>query len=691
MAQQLRDGTPAEWLAINTLRTLAMDAVEKAQSGHPGTPMGLAPLGYVLWQEYLHCDPADPLWPNRDRFVLSAGHASMLLYGLLHLAGVRAVGPDQVALDEPAVSLDDIRQFRQLGSKCPGHPEYGLVPGVEATTGPLGQGCANSVGMAIAARWLASRYNRPEFAIFDYDVYALCGDGDQMEGISAEAASLAGHLQLDRLCWIYDSNRISIEGSTDLAFTEDVAARFVAYGWHVAQVADANDLPAIRAALDGFKRGGRAKPSLIVVHSHIGYGAPHRQDTKEAHGEPLGTAEVRLAKQHYGWDPDAQFLVPDGVRGHFTAGIGARGRDLNAKWQEQIARYAQAFPDLADQIQTMQHRALPSDWDADLPIFPSDPKGLASRDASGKVLNRLAQRVPWLVGGAADLSPSTKTHLGFEAAGEQEAATPSGRNLHFGVREHAMGAIVNGLTLTKLRAYGATFLVFSDYQKPAIRLSALMAIPAIHIFTHDSIGLGEDGPTHQPIEHLAALRAIPGLVVLRPCDANEVVEAWRTILQLRDKPVALCLSRQPLPTLDRTRYADASGLRQGAYILAEAQGGAPEVILMATGSEVKLALDARDELQQQGVRTRVVSMPSWELFAEQTVAYQRSVLPPEIVARVSVEAGATLGWERFVGLDGIAIGMTTFGASAPIGDLLPHFGFTVAHVVAAAQQVLGVA
>jgi transketolase len=672
-------------LCINTIRTLSIDAVQQANSGHPGTPMALAPVMYTLWRDYLRFDPADPIWPNRDRFVLSNGHASMMLYATLYLAGVKATNSGSESLPELAVALDDIKRFRQLDSKCPGHPEYHLTSGVEATTGPLGQGCATSVGMAIAERWLVLHFNRPEFTVFDYDVYAMCGDGDMMEGVTSEAASLAGHLMLGNLCWIYDSNRITIEGHTDLAFSDDVAARFLAYGWNVKRVGDANDTARIAEAIEAF-RSTNDVPTLIIVDSHIGYGAPHKHDTSAAHGEPLGIEEIRLAKRSYGWAEDAKFLVPDGVREHFHAGIGQRGHNLRVKWFARFEDYRAKYPDLADRIERMQKHELPEGWDADLPSFPADPKGLATRDASGKVLNAIAPRYPWLVGGAADLSPSTKTRLTFEAAKDFEADNYGGRNLHFGIREHAMGAIVNGLALSELRAYGSTFLIFSDYMKPAIRLSALMELPVITVFTHDSIGLGQDGPTHQPVEQLVALRAIPDLITLRPADANEVVEAWRVIIGVKHQSACLVLSRQPLPTFDRKRYASAAGVARGAYVMADAESGKPAVILIATGSEVALCVEAHERLKQDGVAARVVSMPSWELFEQQAQAYRESVLPPGVTARVSVEAGSVIGWDRYVGMNGARIGMQSFGASAPIKDLMKKFGFTPEHVVAAAKE-----
>ena len=678
-------GSELDQLCIITIRTLAMDAVQQANSGHPGTPMALAPLAYTIWQNFLRFNPDDPIWPNRDRFVLSNGHASMLLYSILHLTGVRSVDAKYERLGEPAVSLDDIKRFRQLGSKCPGHPEYRFTSGVETTTGPLGQGCGNSVGMALAARWLAKRFNRPNFTIFDYDVYVICGDGDMMEGVSNEAASLAGHLMLGNLCWFYDNNRVTIEGHTDLAFSDNVAARFLAYGWNVLRVGDVNDLERLRQAIENFRRT-KDTPTLIIVESHIAYGAPHKHDTSAAHGEPLGEEEIRLAKRSYGWPEDAKFLVPDGVREHFQDGVGRRGQSLQKEWLTRFASYGQTFPDLADEIERMQRRELPANWDAKLPVFPADGKGLATRDSSGKVLNAIAAHYPWLIGGAADLFPSTKTRLLFEGAGDLEAETPGGRNMHFGIREHAMGAVLNGLAVSKVRAFGAGFLIFSDYMKPPIRLSALMELPVIFVFTHDSIGLGEDGPTHQPVEQLVALRSIPGLITLRPADANEVVEAWRVVLALKHQPACLVLSRQPLPTLDRTRFAPASGVARGAYLLADAHDRKPSVILIGTGSEVALCAEAYESLTREGIAARVVSMPSWELFEQQDQAYRDSVLPPEATARVSVEQASVIGWDRYVGTNGAKIGMHTFGSSAPIKDLLKQFGFTPDKVTAAAKE-----
>ena len=677
--------TQIDQLCINTIRTLSMDAVQQARSGHPGTAMAMAPVMYALWQHVLRFDPADPIWPNRDRFVLSIGHASMLLYAMLHLCGVRAVNPKYETLGECAVTLDDIKRFRQLESKCPGHPEYRWTSGVETTTGPLGQGVATSVGMAMAGRWMGEYFNRPGFDMINYDVYALCGDGCMMEGVSSEAASLAGHLKLSNLCWLYDNNHVTIEGHTEWAFSEDVATRFMAYGWNVVRVGDANNFDMLARALQTFKHT-TDRPTLIIVDSHIAYGSPNKQDTSAAHGEPLGEEEIRLTKRNYGWPEEASFLVPDGVREHLQAGIGMRGQTLRQRWMDLFTAYKAQYPELAEHLYAMQHRQLPKSWERDLPTFPADAKGVAGRDASGKVLNVLANNVPWLMGGAADLAPSTKTRLTSDEAGDFTAWTYGGRNLHFGVREHAMGAILNGLSHCKVRPYGSGFLIFSDYSRPALRLSALMEIPVIYVFTHDSIGVGEDGPTHQPVEQLASLRAIPGLITLRPADANETVEAWRVIMQLRHEPVALVLSRQPLPTLDRTIYASASGVAQGAYVLADAPGGEPDVLLLASGSEVSLCLQAYEQLQKEEIKVRVVSMPSWELFEKQSRAYRDSVLPPEVRARIAVEQASTLGWHRYIGLTGRCIGMETFGASAPLQALQQKFGFTPENIVAAAKQ-----
>ncbi|AFE10496.1 transketolase [Corallococcus coralloides DSM 2259] len=670
--------------AINTIRTLSMDAVEKAHSGHPGAPMALAPVAYQLWQQELRYDPATPNWPDRDRFILSNGHASMLLYSLLHLAGVKRV-KDAKVLDVPAVSLDDIRNFRQLDSATPGHPEYHWTTGVETTTGPLGAGVSNSVGMAIASKWLGAHFNKPGFDLFTHDVYALCGDGDMMEGVASEAASLAGHLKLPNLCWIYDSNHISIDGSTDLAFTEDVGRRFEGYGWRVLKVTDANDLDALSKAYKSFK-DERGKPTLIIVNSFIGFGSPKKQGSASAHGEPLGADEIKATKKAYGWPEDAQFLVPDGVRERFQERMGARGKALHDAWEKSLADYRKQHPELARELDALLKRELPEGWDKELPVFPADAKGMATRESGGKVLNALAKNYPWLVGGSADLNPSTKTYISSSTS--LKPGEYSGRNIHFGVREHAMGSVVNGLNLSHVRGYGATFLIFSDYERPAMRLSSLMEIPSIHIFTHDSIGLGEDGPTHQPVEQLMSLRAVPGNIVLRPGDANEVTEAWRYIAQQQHHPVVLVLSRQPVPTLDRTKFAPASGVAKGAYTLLEAEGGTPDVILIGTGTEVALVVEAAEKLKAEGVKARVVSMPSWELFEQQPQDYQDSVLPPGVKARVAVEKGAAFGWERWTGHTGSIIGMRSFGASAPIKALQQKFGFTVENVVKEAHATI---
>ena len=682
--------TPEEMdqLAIDTIRTLCMDAVQQANSGHPGTPMGLAPVAYCLWQHFLRFDPEHPLWPNRDRFVLSVGHASTLLYALLHLTGVKAVNPKYEVLGDLSVPLEDLKNFRQLGSRCPGHPEYRWTSGVEATTGPLGQGVAMTVGMAIAARWKTAHFSRPAFDLFTYKVYALCGDGCIMEGISGEAASLAGHLKLSNLCWIYDNNKITIEGSTALAFTEDVATRFLGYGWNILRVSDANDLDLLSRAFTTFQNT-QDRPTLIIVDSHIAYGAPTKQDTSAAHGEPLGEDEVRATKRNYNWPEDEKFLVPDGVREHFRAGLGARGAKLRDEWLDMFERYRAVYPNLAEQGWHMLRRELPDGWDRGLPVFPAGVKGVATREASGQVLNAIARNVPWVIGGSADLGPSCKTRLTFEGAGDLSATHPEGRNIHFGIREHAMGAILNGLSLSRLRPYGSGFLIFSDYSRPAIRLSALMEIPVIHIFTHDSIGVGEDGPTHQPIEHLASLRAIPGLITFRPADANEVVEVWRVIMQYRHQPVALILSRQALPVIDRSKYASAAGVTRGAYVLADADKGGPDVLLLATGSEVALCLDAHARLRAEGIPARVVSMPSWEVFeryCREHPDYREEVMPARVRARVSVEQASEFGWERYVGSTGQMIGMNTFGASAPLKELQTKFGFTPERVVEAAKE-----
>lgn len=674
--------TDIDELSVATVRTLCMDAVQAAASGHPGTPMAMAPVTYTLWQQFLRYDPDDPIWPNRDRFVLSVGHASTLLYAMIHLTGVKAVNPAYETLGELSIELDDIRNFRQLDSKCPGHPEYRWTAGVEATTGPLGTGLATSVGQAIAGKWMAAHFNRPGFDMFDYDVYSLCGDGDLMEGIASEAASLAGHLQLSNLCWIYDNNRISIEGSTELTFTEDVATRFVGYGFNVTRVSDANDRAMLARAFEVFRNESH-RPTLIIVDSHIGYGAPTKQGTAGAHGEPLGADEVRATKRFYGWPEDAEFLVPDEVYDHFETFRG-KGRELRDEWMERFERYEAQYPEMADQLYRMQQRQLPEGWDGDIPEFPADEDGIATRSSSGTVLNAIARKVPWLMGGAADLAPSTKTALSDSDA--FEPGNPGGRNLHLGVREHAAAAIANGLSLSKVRPFWATFLIFSDFARGAIRLSALMELPVIHIFTHDSIGVGEDGPTHQPVEQLLSLRAVPGLMVFRPCDANEVAEMWRFVMTRRHEPTALVLSRQNLPTLDRARYAPAAGLARGGYVLADAEGADPDVILIATGSEVHLALAAHEDLVAQGVRSRVVSLPCWELFDEQPPEYRDQVLPPSVRARVVVEQASSLGWERYAGTDGAIVGMKTFGASAPLKALMHKFGFTPGAIADIAKE-----
>ena len=675
-------------LAVNTIRTLAIDAIQKANSGHPGTPMALAPVAYTLWQRYLRFDPEQPIWPNRDRFVLSAGHASMLLYALLHLSGVKAVDPEYEIEGRESVTLDDIKSFRQLDSKAAGHPEYRWTSGVETTTGPLGQGVATSIGIAVAGKWQAAHFNREGFELFDYDTYVIAGDGDLMEGVSHEAASFAGHQRLDNLCWIYDNNHISIDGRTEITYDDDVAGRFMAYGWNVTRVGDANDFNSITRAFDVFKATDD-RPTLIIVDSHIGYGSPHKQDTAAAHGEPLGTDEVRETKRFYGWPEDAEFLVPDEVRKRFAGGVGARGATLSSEWQKRLVSYEREFESLERQIGAMQRRELPEGWDRDIPTFEPDEKGIATRKASNQVQDAIAALIPWLVSGSADLTDSTSVRLDDEISGGNfEPSNRAGRQLHYGIREHESAAISNGLSLSKVRPTWSTYLVFSDYARPAIRLSALMELPVIHIFTHDSIGLGEDGPTHQPVEHLASLRAIPGLNVIRPCDANEVAEAWRVAIEADHLPTALVLTRQNVPVLDRSRYASAEGLRRGGYVLAEAEGGEPELILIATGSEVSLAVEAHEQLAADGVRSRVVSLPSFLLFEQQDQAYRDQVLPPSVGARVSIEEASTLGWDRWVGPAGAKIGMHTFGSSAPLKDVLNEFGFTPEKIVERARALL---
>jgi len=684
--QVLVTGQQLDTLCINTIRTLAIDAVQQANSGHPGAPMGLAPVTYCLWEKFLRYDPADPTWLNRDRFVLSNGHASMLLYAMLHLAEVRQVDDQGHVTKELAVPMEEIKRFRQLGSRTPGHRESHITTGVETTTGPLGQGVGNSLGMAMASRWLAAIYNRPGYEIFDWNVYAMCSDGDLMEGIGGEAASLAGHLKLSNLCWMYDHNSITLDGPANWSFSEDVATRFIGYGWNVTRVSDANDLEMISRAYEVFKKT-TDRPTLIIVDSHIGYGSPHKQDSNAAHGEPLGEDEVKLVKKFYGWPEDAKFLVPDGVREHFREVVGKRGADLRAKWSKTFNEYSQKFPELAEQLSQIQHHELPSGWDKNLPTFPADAKGVATRESSGQVLNAVAQNIPWMIGGSADLATSNKTTLKFEGAGDFQAGKYGGRNLHFGVREHVMGAAVNGMTISGLRAFGATFFNFSDYMKASIRLAALGQLPAIFVYTHDSIGVGEDGPTHEPVEQLAGLRAMPNLLVLRPGDANEVTECWKIIAQQQHTPVALVLTRQNLPTLDRTKYSAASGVAKGAYVLADSPGKL-DVILLGTGSEVSLCVDAYEKLKADGVKARVVSMPSWEIFDKQDQAYKDGVLPPDVTARVSVEMAATFCWERYTGSKGRNIGMHRFGASAPLKDLLKYFGFTVDKVVEEARAAI---
>jgi transketolase len=679
--------TDIDQLCINTVRTLSIDAIQKANSGHPGTPMALAPVAYTLWQRFLRFDPEEPIWPNRDRFVLSAGHASMLLYSLLHLAGVKAVDPDYEILGRESVTLDDIKNFRQLDSKAAGHPEYRWTSGVETTTGPLGQGVATSVGMAVASKWQAAHFNRPGFQMFDYDVYVIAGDGDLMEGVSHEAASFAGHQQLDNLCWIYDNNHISIDGRVEITYTDDVAARFLGYGWNVTRVGDANDTGLIARALETFKET-EGRPTLIIVDSHIGWGSP-KQDTAAVHGEPLGEEAVRETKRAYDWPEDAQFLVPDGVPERFAEGIGARGRELRETWERLLVSYEREHATLERQIGQMQRRELPDGWDRDIPSFEPGEKGMATRKASNAVQQAIAAQLPWYVSGSADLTGSTSVDLGEASDGAFEPDNRAGRQFHYGIREHESAAISNGLSLSKVRPSWSTYLVFSDYARPAIRLSALMELPVIHIFTHDSIGLGEDGPTHQPVEHLASLRAIPGLNVIRPADANEVAEAWRLTIEQDHQPVALVLTRQDVPIIDRSRYASAEGLRRGGYVIADPADGDPEVILIATGSEVALALEAHESLTADGVRARVVSLPSFYLFDQQDQEYRDSVLPPSITARVSIEEAATLGWDRYVGPEGATIGMHTFGSSAPLKDVMEEYGFTPDRVAETARSILG--
>ncbi len=673
-------------LAVNTIRTLSMDGVQQANSGHPGTPMALAPVAYAVWNHQLRYDPEHPWWPARDRFVLSCGHASMLLYSLLHLVGIKKVEHGRI-LDQPAISLDDIRNFRQLGSPCAGHPEYGEAAGIEMTTGPLGQGIGTSVGMAIAGQWYAARYNQPGFELFGFDTYVLCSDGDLMEGIGCEAASVAGHLKLSNLCWIYDDNKITIEGHTDLAFSENVAVRFTGLGWNVVTVEDANDIAALDAALAAF-RACHDRPTLIVVRSVIGYGSPNKANSHEAHGAPLGDEEIRLTKRAYGWPEDQKFLVPAGVREHFAEGVGARGRQLHADWAAKFALYEATHTQLAADLKRIWAHELPDGWDKDIPVFPADAKGVASRVSSGQVLNAVAKNVPWLIGGSADLAPSNNTMLKGDQAGHFSARDRGGRNLHFGIREHSMAAICNGLALSGLRPYGGTFFVFTDYMRPPMRLSSMMHQPVLYVLTHDSIGLGEDGPTHQPVEHLAACRGIPGLLVFRPGDANEVAAAYRTILATPNRPAALVLTRQNIPTLDRSICESAAGVARGGYVVLDAPGGTPDVILIGTGSELSLCLDAREKLAAEGIGARVVSLPCWALFDEQDQAYRDRVLPPQVTARVAVEAGIRQGWDRYIGSRGRFVGMTSFGASGPVKQLYERFGITAAQVAAQAKAAL---
>ena len=687
--------TNIDQLAINTIRTLSMDGVQAANSGHPGTPMALAPVAYTLWNDFLRYDPSAPRWAARDRFVLSCGHASMLLYSLLHVAGVEAVDENGNSLGKPSITLDNLRNFRQMNSPCAGHPEFGEAAGIETTTGPLGQGIANSVGMAMAGKWLAATYDRPGYELFGYNTYALCGDGDLMEGVGSEAASIAGHLKLSNLCWIYDDNRITIEGDTDLAFSEDVTQRFEGFGWNVLRVADANDLAALKGAYQSFA-AEEDKPTLIIVRSEIGFGSPNKQGSHAAHGAPLGDDEIRLTKEAYGWPADEKFLVPDEVLAHFREGLAARGGADRSEWEAKFAEYTKEHAEAAAQFELLQKGELPADWDADLPVYEADAKGAATRITSGKALNALANRIPWFLGGSADLAPSTMTLLNGEGETDFSAADYSGRNLHFGIREHAMASAANGMALSGVRPYTATFFVFTDYMRPAMRLAALMHQPVIYVLTHDSIGLGEDGPTHQPIEHMAAVRAIPRLITMRPGDGNEVSEAYRAVLPINDRPAAMVLTRQGLPTLDRTKYASASGVARGGYVLADAEGGTPDVILIGTGSELPIALEAYETLTAEGIKARLVSLPSWELFDEQDAEYRNSVLPPNVTARVAVEAGIAQGWERYVGPisstpgeGGRFVGLSDFGASAPFQELYEHFGITPAGVVAAAKCALG--
>jgi transketolase len=671
-------------LSVDTIRTLSMDAVQTANSGHPGTPMALAPIAYQLFNHSMKYDPAQPEWPGRDRFVLSCGHASMLLYSVLHLCDVKAVDPSGQVTDDPAIPLEAIRKFRQLGSVCAGHPEFGEAAGIETTTGPLGAGVSNSVGMAMAQKWLAANYNTPQHELFDYNIFAVCSDGDLMEGVSSEAASLAGHLQLDNLCWLYDDNSITIEGDTDLAFSEDVGERFSGLGWNVERVDDANDLDALQAAIDNFK-ACEGKPTIIIVKSIIGFGAPNKQNTHGAHGAPLGWDEVALAKESYGFPAEEKFHVPDGVREHFDRNVGQRGSEAYSAWSGLWSNYQTAQPEKAAELQALFDGRLPAGWDKDIPVFEASEKGDATRNSSGKVLNAIAGNVPFMIGGSADLAPSNKSNLTFAGAGEFLPGQYSGRNLHFGIREHAMAGIVNGLSLSGLRAYAATFFVFTDYMRAGMRLACIMHRPVMYILTHDSIGVGEDGPTHQPVEHLTACRAIPGLNVFRPGDANEVAECYRAAMQINDHPAAFVLSRQNMETLDRTKYAAASNCAKGGYVLADCDG-TPDVILMGSGSELGLCTQAAKELAAGGTKVRVVSMPCMELFSEQPQAYRDEVLPPAVTGRVAVEAGVRMSWDRWLGLEGKFVGMSGYGASGPYNEVYDHFGITTEAVVAAAKS-----
>lgn len=685
--------TPTENLAINAIRTLSMDAVQAANSGHPGTPMALAPVAYVLYNERMKYDPAHPEWPARDRFVLSCGHASMLLYSVLHLAGVEQFSAGHPT-GEKAVPMDHLKRFRQLDSRCPGHPEFGHTSGVEVTTGPLGQGVAMSVGMAIGSDWLAGKYDRDGKRLMDFNVYALCGDGDMMEGVSSEAASLAGHLKLANLCWIYDDNKITIEGSTDLAFSEDVEARFRAYGWNVLRVADVNDLAALRAAFDHFD-AEKERPTLVIVKSVIGYGSPNKAGSHDVHGAPLGEDEIFLTKEMLGWDPQAKFDVPDAVYELFAQGVRTHGAAKYAAWESEMEVYASHYPAEAAELKCILRGELPEGWDEKMTRWDADAKGTATRNSSGKVLNQLAEKLPWLIGGSADLAPSNKSNLTFADAGDFSVKHPAGRNFHFGIREFAMAAITNGLATTGIRSYCATFFVFADYLRAAARLSCLMELPVLYIFTHDSIGVGEDGPTHQPVEHLASLRAIPNMVVMRPADANEVRQAYKFFAQSKKHPVSLVLTRQDLPTLPRGEEADACGcvcgVQKGAYVLRDGVNPAtnlPDVILMASGSEVHLCLAAQQTLAADGIFARVVSCPSLDVFAMQPAQYVEEVLPTACRNRVAVEAGIAQGWEKYIGLDGTFVGMTGFGASAPFKQLYAHFGITAENVAAKAKAMV---